>query len=344
MTEQKGIGRIPEFTCPNDKPSVIIMAYFDVLGFSNLVRNTRLEKLLEIYERLREKVKTAAGSIGFKEPLRHFDSVFGTNFSNKVDSWAWMLLEVNTSIISDSIMLWSRFHPPAMDAFLEICCAFFCEALKIGIPIRGCISFGEAIFDTKKQIFIGLPLVECVNGEKVQNWIGCGFHHPKMIDLKDIAENKPNEDVWGWNMPGSPYVFPYCYLNIKTKIMDGIIDKYAVKERPADDDSKYFCVMKSDDEKTKYYVHINNIPLEPFVLDWARYWREHDFGDIIEIVSGIYEKTAAEDERLLPYYQEAVRFYKISQREEKDLPRRPRTDYSDGSGAAVILYPLKKTE
>lgn len=52
---------------------------------------------------------------------------------------------------------------------------FFCEAIKAGIPLRGCISTGMATMDKHQAIYFGRPLVEAARGEQAQDAIGIAF-------------------------------------------------------------------------------------------------------------------------------------------------------------------------
>ena len=56
--------------------------------------------------------------------------------------------------------------------FLQICIEFFCEAIKAGIPLRGCISTGMATMNQHDSIYFGRPLVEAARGEAAQSCIG----------------------------------------------------------------------------------------------------------------------------------------------------------------------------
>ena len=60
-------------------------------------------------------------------------------------------------------------------SFLQICIEFFCEAIKAGIPLRGCISTGMATMNQHDSIYFGRPLVEAARGETAQSCIGMAF-------------------------------------------------------------------------------------------------------------------------------------------------------------------------
>ena len=59
--------------------------------------------------------------------------------------------------------------------FLQICIEFFCEAIKAGISLRGCISTGMATMNQHDSIYFGRPLVEAARGETAQSCIGMAF-------------------------------------------------------------------------------------------------------------------------------------------------------------------------
>ena len=73
-------------------------------------------------------------------------------------------------------------------SFLQTCMDFFCHAILLGIPLRGCISTGLGIMDQSKSIYVGKPLVEAARGETARNSIGISFgrsfnnHHPVYND------------------------------------------------------------------------------------------------------------------------------------------------------------------
>lgn len=50
-----------------------------------------------------------------------------------------------------------------------------CEALKMGVPLRGAIALGEAVLDQETRTYIGEPLVEAARLEAGQRWVGTTF-------------------------------------------------------------------------------------------------------------------------------------------------------------------------
>jgi hypothetical protein len=56
--------------------------------------------------------------------------------------------------------------------FLSRCSSVLCEALKLGVPLRGAITAGQLILHKKTNTFLGLELVEAARLEKAQDWLG----------------------------------------------------------------------------------------------------------------------------------------------------------------------------
>ncbi len=75
-------------------------------------------------------------------------------------------------VASDTIMLWS--DPPDVGHFLSAVCRLMVQALGWGCPLHGALAYGDCILDTEKNILIGFPIVEAVQAERRQDWIGVG--------------------------------------------------------------------------------------------------------------------------------------------------------------------------
>lgn len=200
------------------------IALFDILGFSNLVQNNGTQIVLDLYNKLLDIIHkmesnysgngTLAGSVvpvpvsqdwknnqliadanGYIH-VCHFSDTFliYTHYLFKRPSW-WLrdsfyepypllIGEKNTEFCS----LFFQEHPIYL-SFLQVCMEFFCEAVKAGIPLRGCISTGMATMNKHQSIFFGKPLVEAARGEPAQNAIGVAFgrsfnnYHPAPHDF-----------------------------------------------------------------------------------------------------------------------------------------------------------------
>lgn len=186
------------------------IALFDILGFSNLVQNNGTQVIRELYDKLLELIHRmesnyTGGSAfsGSVVPIPvsadwksnqlvadangyihvcHFSDTFliYTNYFFKKTAW-WLrdsyyephpllLGEIGTEYST----LFYQEHQLYL-SFLQVCMEFFCEAVKAGIPLRGCISTGMATMDKHQSIYFGRPLVEAARGEPAQNAIGVAF-------------------------------------------------------------------------------------------------------------------------------------------------------------------------
>lgn len=186
------------------------IALFDILGFSNLVQNNKTQVIRELYDkllalihRMESNYTGGAAFSGSVVPVPvsndwkanqlvadangyihvcHFSDTFliYTNYIFKKPTW-WLRdsyhephpLLLGTIGAEYSGLVYQE-HQLYL-SFLQVCMEFFCEAVKAGIPLRGCISTGMATMDKHQSIYFGRPLVEAARGEPAQNAIGVAF-------------------------------------------------------------------------------------------------------------------------------------------------------------------------
>ncbi len=146
------------------EPTVYLVAYMDILGFESLLARVGLIELHRLYNIL---LQTALTPNSETHPWSKAQSIVkGTLVP------ALMWIPIQTAYFSDSILLWVHYNPGHVGDFLFRVSKVFCAALDMGLPMRGAITFGEAIFDKSSNTFLGSPLVEATRIEKEQNWIG----------------------------------------------------------------------------------------------------------------------------------------------------------------------------
>lgn len=145
------------------KPEVsrFMFAMFDVLGFSKWVETTELQAILDAYHHLVESVLVKRNEKG---GLSAVQTAEGAIFA--------LTGPPGYAYFSDTIFLWAPLAPPFVDDFIGRCSSLVCEALAMGIPLRGALTLGDAVLDADSNIFVGKPIVEAANLEKGQNWIG----------------------------------------------------------------------------------------------------------------------------------------------------------------------------
>lgn len=141
----------------------IFLCFFDVLGTSKLIERGELEKVYSLYEYVTNETEGKLGRACFgAEPVGD-GTVIPCVFTQNVYS----------DHFSDTFIMWSNYDgSPRFPPFLDTCMNVFCEALANGVPLRGCVSIGEAIMDLSTKQYVGLPLSESAKGEVAQNWLG----------------------------------------------------------------------------------------------------------------------------------------------------------------------------
>lgn len=199
------------------------IALFDILGFSNFVENNGTQIILDLYNKLLAFIHdqestpsgkaSRAGSVvpvpispdwtsnaliadanGFVR-VCHFSDTFIIYVNYLLQKQGWWLRDT----MYEPYPLLMQKHNACLNrifydqhaiylSFLQTCMEFFCQAIVSGIPLRGCISTGNALMDPYRSIYFGSPLVEAARGETAQNAIGMAFgksfdhYHPVYHD------------------------------------------------------------------------------------------------------------------------------------------------------------------
>jgi len=122
-------------------------AYFDLLGFSNLVLNKRIEYVLPVYEYVLKTISQKA------EPKKGE----GLSFS-------WF---------SDTFILFTKGSSDKEFALIEqVSRLFFQNLILKEIPVRGSLTIGELYTQQRKNIFIGAALIDAYKYGEKQDWLG----------------------------------------------------------------------------------------------------------------------------------------------------------------------------
>lgn len=144
----------------------VLLAVFDILGFSERVRNSILSEVRETYDLLRKRTIE-------RYELWAFDLL-------QVDELrvpSLLRLDVESIVFSDSVFAWVPMKRGFANPFIKWCCDFICEGLLIDVPIRGAIAAGDAILDKTTATFLGNPISDANKCEKIQDWLGLAFSH-----------------------------------------------------------------------------------------------------------------------------------------------------------------------
>jgi hypothetical protein len=146
------------------KPAQYLVGFLDVLGFEALLERIGLEELMSRYEKLLRvallpQSETRPWSLALADVRGELKA-------------GLMWLPIQTAYFSDSLLLWVHYHPGHIAEFLHRCARVFCEAIALGLPVRGALSVGKALLDKNRGIYLGRPLIEAVRLEGQSDWIG----------------------------------------------------------------------------------------------------------------------------------------------------------------------------
>jgi hypothetical protein len=153
-------GEVPDPSRPAD----YLVCFLDVLGFEALLKQIGLDELGLRYEAL---LNIALARHSESRPWSLGLALVGGHVRPGL-----MWLPIQTAYFSDGLLLWVHYHPGHVFEFLDRCSRIFCEALTLGMPIRGAIAVGRATLDKARGIYLGLPLIEAVRLEGRLDWIG----------------------------------------------------------------------------------------------------------------------------------------------------------------------------
>jgi len=143
-----------------------MLALFDVLGFSDWLERTSLKEIVTIYERLLERAVNRD-----EEPSLGAVRVDGGRVFTVYN------FKARTVYFSDTIIVWVPMVQTFVWSFINTCSELICDALDIGILLRGAVTQGIAVMHRPTGIYIGKPLVNAVLLERAQDWCGVTLHH-----------------------------------------------------------------------------------------------------------------------------------------------------------------------
>lgn len=140
-----------------------LLFFFDVLGFSERVRELGLDAIYAKYEELLTRVQRDGGQVVLDADPE------GVPFSCVI---SWQM-----TYFSDTILLWTDYSmgPMIMNAAKAVACRFFCDCLRMGLPLRGAMACGPAIMDAERGIYLGEPIVDAARAESAQACAGIGI-------------------------------------------------------------------------------------------------------------------------------------------------------------------------
>lgn len=167
---------------PTTKP--LMIGLFDVLGFSALLESRGLDATLQVYRTLIQSVVV--------ENARRCLGAVGDGSGGRV--LTIFTLPNDHAYFSDTILLWVPLERVFADAFVRRCADLVCNALEMGVALRGSLALGEAVMDRDSGTYIGTALVEAARLEAAQKWIGVTFAESATWP-SFLAEIHPNQII-----------------------------------------------------------------------------------------------------------------------------------------------------
>jgi hypothetical protein len=173
------------------------VAFFDILGFKQKSERLglsaieeRYRSLIAIVDRFNANAASLFGELSFKE------SAYWTT-----DGDVFILNRISGAYASDSIVVWTPsvwpealsksapererlardpesgwlYAPIPCDNLLNICNELICRSIELGLPFRGALSMGPALFDAQRSVFLGQPLIDAATLERGQSLIGASL-------------------------------------------------------------------------------------------------------------------------------------------------------------------------
>ncbi len=126
------------------KPTHRFVAFFDIMGFKELVERNSHEKVVEKLALL-------------KRELKHTETFTQTS----VTKFQGKLSESKSITFSDSIVIFSKGNSVEdLNKILLDSTYIIHKALKNGIGIKGALSFGEVTLDFENSLFFGRPIID----------------------------------------------------------------------------------------------------------------------------------------------------------------------------------------
>lgn len=138
-----------------------VLCLLDVLGFESIFNSIGLGKLAERYAKLTEYVKEQTGGL----------DIVPTPDGHVAAGW----LVIGNAYFSDTLLFWTKYNKISLPSFTQLIAGTICYGIEHRLPLRGTLSVGEAILDSKSGTYLGQPIIEAERTEKLQKWIGVSF-------------------------------------------------------------------------------------------------------------------------------------------------------------------------
>ncbi len=227
------------------------VAFFDVLGFKNLVEKNSHEKLMDIYDSalyksISEVEQMTNMVLGAITPLKEMES-----------------LKIKIYVISDSIIfIQENLTQRGLLYIISYCRLLIGATMADGIPIRGGLSYGPiSVGDRRGTTVVGKGLTNAYNIESKQNWAG-GIIDRKCFEIvpKDnqnlvnhLLNDKEHPIIKEYNVPmrdesfSKEFVFDWTIYDL-IKNEDDVKNSFLKHNKEVNDS-----IQKKIDNTVKFY-------------------------------------------------------------------------------------------
>ena len=168
------------------------IAFFDILGFKELVNRKPAEELKSVMEHLLRDTQSALAN------GKYTHSPFGTIVPDLSK------FGINCLHVSDSIIFWTNeAKVEDFNKIVDVCHAFYSTCIQLGPLLRGCLTFGEIDFYpfkisscNEENQFInsslyGKGLVEAYSKADSLEFVGCTIEQTAIDYIKTMIVEKP---------------------------------------------------------------------------------------------------------------------------------------------------------
>ncbi len=257
---------------PESEQQTYLIFLMDILGFESKFRESGLRNIHKMYLEL----------------AAYVDGLEGGAF---LDAWpvgeggesaVFMgFFDLRHAYFSDTMLLWSPYHPRSVRPFLSNCNALFCYAIGLGFMVRGAVSVGEAILDTKASIFLGEPIIEAARVEQAQHWIGVAL-------CRSFAQASSGKPVpWEEMLLYDKHIKPELRVPELGHYSPGLVLNWPQtwRKQQREPASVVIRAYNRDSRYSRYYEH---------TVEFIEFSEEHDewtkksggFGTVYEAVTG----------------------------------------------------------
>ena len=162
----------------------VFVAYFDILGFKQIVENLSGEELLSVLNQftLMSQKSISEGKVRQREDRCFVYDIWRTN--------------IRCLHISDSVIFWSKSN--TKEDFVDmakVCQDFLLSTLHTSIPVRGCMTYGELFYKSGEvnnsyysYLLLGKGLVSAYIGAESLEFVGCVVDNSvkKVVSIENL--------------------------------------------------------------------------------------------------------------------------------------------------------------